>query len=75
MNRWVGLGVIADNVVNIGRAMEKQAAPRHHQVYMPRRSPRRGLRCPARLTTMLQTSILRREVSLERYLTKGNSTD
>jgi len=25
MNRWVGLGVIADNVVNIGRAMEKQA--------------------------------------------------
>jgi IS5 family transposase len=27
MNRWVGLGVIADNLVNIGRAMEKQAAP------------------------------------------------
>jgi len=27
MNRWVGLGVIADNVVNIGRAMEKQALP------------------------------------------------
>ena len=27
MNRWVGLRVIADNVVNIGRAMEKQAAP------------------------------------------------
>ena len=26
MNRWVGLGVIADNVVNIGRAMDKQAA-------------------------------------------------
>jgi IS5 family transposase len=25
MNRWVGLGVIADNVVNIGRMMEKQA--------------------------------------------------
>ena len=23
MNRWVGLGVISDNVVNIGRAMEK----------------------------------------------------
>jgi IS5 family transposase len=23
MNRWVGLGVIADNVVNIGRALEK----------------------------------------------------
>jgi hypothetical protein len=25
MNRWVGLGIIADNVVNIGRAMEKQS--------------------------------------------------
>jgi len=24
MNRWVGLGVIADNIVNIGRAMENQ---------------------------------------------------
>jgi Transposase domain (DUF772)/Transposase DDE domain len=27
MKRWVGLGVIADNVVNIGRAMKKEAAP------------------------------------------------
>jgi IS5 family transposase len=27
MNRWVGLGVIADNVVNIGRGMEKHATP------------------------------------------------
>jgi transposase, IS5 family len=27
MKRWVGLGVIADNVVNIGRAIEKNAAP------------------------------------------------
>jgi transposase, IS5 family len=27
MNRWVGLGVIADNVINIGRAVEKQAPP------------------------------------------------
>jgi IS5 family transposase len=26
MNRWVGLGVIADDVVNIGRAIEKQPA-------------------------------------------------
>lgn len=26
MKRWVGLGVIADNIVNIGRAMEKQSA-------------------------------------------------
>ncbi len=27
MDRWVGLGVIADNVVNIGRAMAKRATP------------------------------------------------
>jgi len=27
MRRWVGLGVVADNLVNIGGAMEKQAAP------------------------------------------------
>jgi IS5 family transposase len=27
MHRWVDLGVIADSLVNIGRAMEKQAAP------------------------------------------------
>jgi IS5 family transposase len=26
MKRWVGLGVIADNLVNIGRAMEQQSA-------------------------------------------------
>jgi IS5 family transposase len=27
MHRWVGLGVIADNLVNIGRAIEKRADP------------------------------------------------
>ena len=27
MKRWVGLGVIADNLINIGRAMEKRSAP------------------------------------------------
>ena len=27
MKRWVGLGVIADNLVNIGRAMAKQPGP------------------------------------------------
>ncbi len=25
MNRWVGLGIIADTVVNIGRTMEKHS--------------------------------------------------
>src|SRR5438552_8452115 len=27
MQRWVALGVISDNLINIGRTMEKQAAP------------------------------------------------
>jgi IS5 family transposase len=27
MQRWVGLGVIADNLVNIGRAMQRQSVP------------------------------------------------
>lgn len=27
MNRWVGLGVIADNLVNIGRAIEAKSGP------------------------------------------------
>jgi IS5 family transposase len=26
MKRWVGLGVIADNLINIGRAIEQRAA-------------------------------------------------
>jgi hypothetical protein len=29
MNRWVVLGVIADNVVNIGRAIDKKTALNH----------------------------------------------
>jgi IS5 family transposase len=27
MRRWVGLGVISDNLLNIGRVMGKRAAP------------------------------------------------
>jgi len=27
MDRWVGLGIIADNLINIGRTMEKAAEP------------------------------------------------
>jgi len=27
MQRWVGLGIIADNLINIGRAMEAQPGP------------------------------------------------
>ena len=32
MNRWVGLGVIADNVVNIGRALERQGLITQYEV-------------------------------------------
>jgi len=47
MKRWVGLGVIADNIVNIGRAMEQRAAHSRkphplHQVPHTRRSPPAG---------------------------------
>jgi IS5 family transposase len=28
MKRWVGLGVIADNLINIGAAMVKQSSPK-----------------------------------------------
>src|SRR5260370_28815548 len=45
MKRRVGLGIIADNVVNIGRTMEKQSvryAPQPKPT-QARRSPRRGL--------------------------------
>jgi len=27
MKRWIGLGVIADNLINIGNALSKQASP------------------------------------------------
>jgi hypothetical protein len=27
MDRWVGFGVIGDNLINIGRAMEETAEP------------------------------------------------
>ena len=27
MKRWVGLGVLADNLLNIGRTLEKQSVP------------------------------------------------
>ena len=28
MKRWIGLGVVADNLINIGRVLEKQARQR-----------------------------------------------
>jgi hypothetical protein len=44
MQRWVGLGVIADNLVNIGRALQKQAPQYHSPPY------RKVLRHPTRPT-------------------------
>jgi hypothetical protein len=35
MNRWVGLGVIADNVVNIGRLMESRHPLKDASYYQP----------------------------------------
>jgi hypothetical protein len=39
MKRWVGLGVIADNLVNLGRALAKppDAKPRHADNTLPAR--------------------------------------
>ena len=42
MNRWVGLGVIADNVVNIGRhgkASRPLITPAHRSRYAPPVAP------------------------------------
>ena len=39
MDRWVGLGVIADNVVNIGRAMAKRASPLIAPAHQSRQVP------------------------------------
>jgi hypothetical protein len=37
MKRWVGHGVIADNVINIGHAMEKQSHTRQKRQPAARR--------------------------------------
>jgi hypothetical protein len=45
-HRWIGLRVIADNRVNIGRTMEKRVAKpsrRHYHVCRPAGRPRRAL--------------------------------
>src|SRR5258708_29162585 len=56
---------MADNVVNIGRTWEKQSVRKapQPQPTQARRSPRRVLFCGNPLTSILETSILRREVA------------
>jgi hypothetical protein len=41
MDRWVGFGVIADNLINIGRLMEQAAltSPAHHRIFKPADHP------------------------------------
>src|SRR3982074_2436469 len=69
MKRWVGLGVIADTIINIGRALEKRAAREIRPALTirlcttPAGHPRRVLRCSAPLITLPKTSILRRKVA------------
>ncbi len=54
MERWVGLGVIADNLINIGRVMEEAAEPLTtpwpYGIFNPAGQPRRALPCPVLLT-------------------------
>jgi hypothetical protein len=55
MHRWVGFGVIADNLINIDRAIESRRLlkpPQHHQVCTPAGHPRQPLPCPAQWTTI-----------------------
>jgi hypothetical protein len=70
MKRWVGLGVIADNLINIGRAMEKRSPIRSCALNLNLRycqnyagNPRRVLLCDQYLTTLPKTSILRWKVA------------
>jgi hypothetical protein len=65
MKRWVGLGVIADNLVNIGREMKIQLPRRgtrpHYQVVPTPPATRRASLGRTPLTK--GTSILRQEVA------------
>jgi transposase, IS5 family len=73
MKRWVGLGVIADNLLNIARRFEKALrfiAPRphcHQPQQRPAGSSRRALPLNSQLTTNPKTSILRRKVASPDY--------
>ena len=67
MRRWVGLGVISDNLVNIGRTMNTRAAPETphpgRSASDTRRSPPAGLPCRMPAIKGRNPSILRREVA------------
>jgi hypothetical protein len=72
MNRWVGLGVIADNLITVGRAMEAKSSPQyaHPNLLDPtRRPPPAGVVLyhpigfvSSKLARLSETRILRREV-------------
>ena len=68
MKRWVGLGVIADNITSAAQwksGLPGKSARPHHQgsVKTPAGRSRRILRCCKPLTALPKTSILRRKVS------------
>jgi IS5 family transposase len=67
MRRWVGFGVIADNVINIGHAMEKNSSPLAARVLPPQIAPagpsRRVLPYTPPCAIFTETRILRRKVA------------
>jgi hypothetical protein len=68
MHHWARLGVIADNLVNMDRIMEKQAAllilSRHNIIeFVARRSPAAGFALPGAIDHNAAKSIWRREVA------------
>ncbi len=65
MKRWVGFGVIADNLVNIGRAMGKQTAPLRLASTIRSSGPLAtpaGLALAAPIGEITKASILRRRI-------------
>jgi hypothetical protein len=61
MKRWIGLGVVADNLINIGHAMQIQSirSATRAQPRQPAGHSRRVLLYGAALITIPKTSILR----------------
>ena len=71
IKRWVGLGVIADTLVNISRAMAKQ--PGHGPGPRPAKKPKdysdHGA-CPNSGAAISKTGFLRRKVAIVNFLTR-----
>jgi hypothetical protein len=71
MKRWVGLGVIADNLISIGHAMEKQSHTQRVHYQSPSKNTAGSPAVFARLkplTVLPKISILRRKVASSRAM-------